>query len=114
MVKRAGIGLALGAVAGVLDVVPMVAQGLTWDANLSAFTLWVVIGFFTAVVKLPVPSPVQGILTAFLCLAPAAILIGWKEPLALLPIAAMTTVLGAVLGFAVRRVMGDGDPSSSG
>jgi hypothetical protein len=31
------IELTLGIVAGVLDVIPMVLQGLTWDANLSAF-----------------------------------------------------------------------------
>ena len=92
--QRAAVGLGLGAVAGVLDVIPMVVQGLSWDANL------------------PMPSAVQGILTAFLCLVPAAILIGWKEPFALVPIGAMTTALGATLGFAVRRLL-DGAKSSS-
>jgi len=110
--KRVGIGLALGAGAGVLDVIPMIAQHLTWDANLSAFTMWVVIGFFIAVVKLPMRAPLQGILTAFLCLAPAAILIGWKEPFALVPIAVMTTILGALLGYAIRRFVGEGRPST--
>ncbi len=44
---RAGIGLGCGAIAGILDVIPMVAQGLTWDANLSAFTMWLVVGFLS-------------------------------------------------------------------
>jgi len=113
VVKRVGIGLAFGAGAGVLDVIPMIAQNLTWDANLSAFTMWVVVGFFIAVARLPMPSPLQGILTAFLCLAPAAILIGWKEPFALVPIAVMTTILGAVLGYAVRRFVDEGNPPST-
>ncbi len=104
--------MTLGALAGVLDVIPMVVQGLTWDANLSAFSMWVVVGYFVAIAKLPIPSAVQGILTAFLCLVPAAILIGWKEPLALVPIGAMTTALGAALGFAVRRLL-DGAKLSS-
>ena len=108
--KRVGIGLVFGTAAGVLDVIPMVAQGLSWDANLSAFTMWLVVGFFLAVVKLPMPSPVQGILTAFLCLVPAAILIGWKEPFALVPIAVMTTVLGTGLGIAVRRFVEKTEP----
>lgn len=86
----------------------MVAQGLTWDANLSAFTMWLVVGFFVAVAKLSMPSAVQGILTAFLVLAPAAILIGWKQPFALGPIAVMTTLLGAGLGFLVRRLVDKG------
>jgi len=111
VVRQIGIGLAFGAGAGVLDVIPMIGQNLTWDANLSAFTMWVVIGFFIAVVKLPMPSPFQGILTAFLCLAPAAFLIGWKEPFALVPIAAMTTILGAGLGYVIRRFGGGGFPS---
>ena len=111
--QRAAVGLALGAVAGVLDVIPMVAQGLTWDANLSAFSMWVVVGYFVAMTKMPMPSAVQGILTAFLCLVPAAILIGWKEPFALVPIGAMTTALGAALGFAVRRLL-DGSKLDSG
>ena len=44
--------------------------------------------------------------------APAAILIGWKEPFALVPIAVMTTILGAALGYAVRRFVGEGRPST--
>ena len=104
MVRRVAIGFGLGAVAGVLDVAPMVAQGLTWDANLSAFTMWLVVGFIVSVVELPLPSPVQGIVIAFLCLAPSAILIGWHEPIALLPIGVMTTALGALLGYGVRRL----------
>ncbi len=111
--QRAAVGLGLGAVAGVLDVVPMIVQGLTWDANLSAFSMWVVVGYFVAMTKLPMPSAVQGILTAFLCLVPAAILIGWKEPFALVPIGAMTTAWGAALGFAVRRLLDGANFSSA-
>ncbi len=107
--KPVAIGLALGALAGVLDVLPMIAQGLPWDADVSAFSMWVVIGFFLAVTKkLPMPSPVQGILTAFLCLVPSAVLIGRNTPVALVPIAVMTTLLGAALGYAVHRFSGRG------
>jgi hypothetical protein len=38
----------LGTVAGALDVIPMMLQRLTWDANLSAFFLWIISGFMLA------------------------------------------------------------------
>jgi len=97
-------GLLFGAVAGVIDVVPMVLQGLSWDANLSAFCLWVVVGFFIATSRLTLSAPVKGILIAFLVLAPAAILIGWNQPVSLLPIAIMTLILGGLLGYTVEKI----------
>ena len=96
-------GLLFGAVAGVIDIVPMVLQGLTWDANLSAFCMWLVVGFFIATSRLTLPGPVKGIVIAFLVLAPAAILIAWKQPVSLLPIAIMTLILGGLLGYTVER-----------
>lgn len=40
--KKMKIGIVVGIVAGIVDVIPMVLQNLTWDANLSAFScgLW--------------------------------------------------------------------------
>ncbi|GEM_PF-4430029 len=35
--KRQLSGAAFGAMAGILDLTPMVIMGLTWNANLSAF-----------------------------------------------------------------------------
>jgi hypothetical protein len=44
-------GICTGVVAGALDLIPMVLQKLPWDANLSAFSMWVVIGFFASSAK---------------------------------------------------------------
>jgi len=44
-------------------------------------------------------------LTAFLVLLPTAILIGWKEPVSLIPIAIMTTILGGLLGFLINKTL---------
>ncbi|MEW6516741.1 MAG: hypothetical protein AB1439_07560 [candidate division FCPU426 bacterium] len=96
-------GLLAGAVAGAIDVVPMVAQHLTWDANLSAFSLWVVSGFLIAASNLKLPPVLKGIIIPFLVLTPCAVLVGWKSPATLLPISLMTLLLGAGLGFAVGR-----------
>ncbi|NOZ73847.1 MAG: hypothetical protein GXO90_00475 [FCB group bacterium] len=97
-------GVLLGAVAGILDVIPMVLQGLTWDANLGAFSLWVVTGFFLATSDLSLPSALKGVVIALLCLLPSAFLIGWNHPLTLIPVVVMTVILGALLGFSHERL----------
>lgn len=103
--KRIKIGLLLGLVAGILDVIPMIMQKLTWDANISAFTMWIVVGFLIATIDLKMNSIIKGILIAFLVLLPTAILIGSKEPVSLIPIAIMTTILGGLLGFSINKIL---------
>ena len=56
MRKRIGIGFLVGAIGGGFDLIPMLMQKLTWDANLSAFSLWVVSGFMLATSNLKLPA----------------------------------------------------------
>jgi len=99
------VGVLLGAVAGVLDMIPMLLQGLTWDANLSAFFLWVVSGFMLATSNLKLAPVLKGILIPFNCLLPSAFIIGWKDPFSLVPIGVMTLILGALLGLVYSKVV---------
>ena len=103
--KKIKIGLLLGIVAGIIDVIPMIMQNLTWDANISAFTMWIVVGFLIATIDLNINSIIKGILTAFLVLLPTAILIGWQDPVSLIPIIIMTTILGGLLGFSINKTL---------
>jgi len=98
------LGIILGFIAGIIDVIPMIAQGLTWDANLSAFSMWVVIGFFIASVDMKVNAILKGIIIALLVLLPLTFIIGWYEPLSLIPIFIMTIVLGGLLGFVFNKI----------
>ena len=98
MKKKIIAGILLGAIAGGIDITPMIIQGLTWDANISAFCMWIIAGFFIATSTLKINAFLKGVLISFLCLTPSAILISWQEPIALLPIALMTLVLGFLLG----------------
>jgi drug/metabolite transporter (DMT)-like permease len=98
------IGILLGIVAGIIDVIPMVIKKLSWDANISAFTMWIVVGFFIATIDLSMNPILKGIIIAFLVLLPAAILIGWKEPKSLIPILVMTLILGGLLGYAIPKL----------
>ncbi|MBP1664347.1 MAG: hypothetical protein H6Q19_1487 [Bacteroidetes bacterium] len=103
--KKIKIGIFLGVVAGIIDVIPMIIQNLTWDANISALTMWMVVGFLIATIDLKINPILKGVLTAFLVLLPTAILIGWEEPASLIPIAITTTILGGLLGFSIKKIL---------
>mgnify|MGYP001342177178 FL=1 len=98
------IGIILGIAAGIIDVIPMIIKKLTWDANISAFLMWVIVGFFVATIDINMNPILKGILIAFLVLTPCAILIGWKEPKSLIPIFVMTLILGGLLGFLIPKL----------
>ncbi|MGE5607000.1 MAG: hypothetical protein ACM3YE_15090 [Bacteroidota bacterium] len=100
-------GIGIGIIAGILDVIPMILQKLTWDANLSAFSMWVVIGFILAISELKLNGIFKGIMVSFLILLPSAILIGWKEPISLVPISVMTLILGSLLGYFIDKFGSD-------
>jgi hypothetical protein len=102
--KKLIIGVVFGAFAGIIDIIPMILQKLTWDANISAFTMWIISGFFISTTELKINSIVKGILISFLLLTPCAILIAWKEPKSLIPVSIMTLLLGALLGFAINKI----------
>jgi hypothetical protein len=102
--RKIKIGIILGIIAGIIDVIPMIIQKLTWDANLSAFSMWIAVGFLISTVDFKINPIIKGILMAFLVLLPTAILIGWKEPISLIPISIMTTILGGLLGFTINKI----------
>lgn len=103
MMKNKLLGAGFGAVAGIIDVIPMIIQKLTWDANLSAFSMWVIVGLIISSIDFKFHSIIKGILISFMILLPSAILIAWKEPFSMLPISIMTIILGGGLGFFIDK-----------
>jgi hypothetical protein len=101
--KKAIIGIVFGVFAGIIDIIPMILQKLSWDANISAFSMWVISGFFISTTELKINSIVKGVLVSFLLLTPSAILIVWKEPKSLIPISIMTLLLGGLLGLVINK-----------
>ena len=98
------IGILLGCAAGVLDVLPMIAQKLPWDANISAFCMWVAAGFLIATSSLQMNGALKGLLVSFLMVIPVLVLVAWKEPKSIIPIVIMTTILGSSLGLAIEKL----------
>jgi hypothetical protein len=97
-------GIGLGVLAGIVDVIPMLLQKLPWDSNLSAFSMWVVIGFLLSITHLQLKGIVKGIVVSYVTIIPCVILIGWKEPASLIPIFIMTFILGSLLGHFIDRL----------
>ncbi|HNW70399.1 MAG TPA: hypothetical protein PKI01_08355 [Bacteroidales bacterium] len=104
MKKRIVIGIIFGVLAGIIDVVPMIIQKLPWDANISAFSLWVVCGLLIAITEIKIHPVLKGLVLAFALLLPCAVIIGWKEPYSLIPIIGITAVLASALGYTIEKL----------
>ena len=91
--KKIHLGILLGTIAGILDVVPMLIQKLSWDADISACVFWIVAGFFIATTTIKYKGAIKGIIISLLLLCPLAIIIGRKEPISLIPILLMNLIL---------------------
>ena len=100
MNKRIIKGIILGVIAGIIDIAPMIIQKLPIHSILSAFSMWVVLGFLVATSTLKMKGALKGLLLSFLVILPTAILIAQVEPESLIPIGIMTAMLGVLLGFA--------------
>jgi len=97
-------GVGLGIIAGLIDLVPMIIQDLPWNANLSAFSMWVIIGFLVSVTELKINEILKSILIAFLVLFPNLFIIGIQNPISIFPIAIMTLLLSSILGFVFWKI----------
>jgi hypothetical protein len=101
--KKIYLGLLFGAIAGTIDVIPMIIQKLPLSANLSAFVMWVAVGVLIATSKLKLPPILKGITIAFLVFASVGVLIGFQEAKTLVPIGIMLVILGGGLGFVIDK-----------
>jgi len=97
------ISILIGAVAGVVDVAPMIAQKLNKHACISAFVHWVVLGVLIAYIQVPMPPWLKGVTVAVLSSLPIAILVSENDPKSIVPILIMSVILGAAVGFATFR-----------
>lgn len=101
--KKIHLGILSGIIAGIIDIILMLIQKLSWDANLSAFSMWIISGFLISTTILKINSALKGILISFLILIPNLFIIGLKEPFSLLPVITMTLILGSMLGYLIDK-----------
>ena len=101
--NRLTIALLIGALAGLLDVLPMIAMGSNMSEMASAFLHWVVLGFVIAYIELPLPSWAKGLIVGLAAAIPVIAMVVGNDPQAPLPIIVFSAILGAGVGAATGR-----------
>lgn len=99
MQKKMLTGVLIGFAAGLTDMIPMIIMDLPWNAYLSAMSMWIVTGFLISVTALRISSTLKGLLMSFLVLYPNIFIIGFDDPVTLVPVVIMTAILGSLCGF---------------
>ena len=101
--KKVMIALSLGIVAGIVDVIPMIIQGLNLYACLSAFIHWMVLGVLIPFVNWNIKPWAKGLIIAELTAVPVMIIVSENEPLSVVPMIILSAVLGVLVGWAGSR-----------
>ncbi len=70
---------------------------------MSAFFHWVVAGFIISTSSLKLSPALKGLVISLLLLIPVGILIGWNNPVSLIPMFIMTVILGSLLGYFIEK-----------
>ena len=97
--------LLLGLAAGIIDVVPMIFQGLSWEANVSALLHWLGLGIIITYARMPIANWASGVVIALLTGIPIAILAYPNDPISLFPIIIFSIILGGLLGYTTERLI---------
>ena len=98
------IGLCVGALAGVLDILPMLLKRLPLRSTLSAFIQWLILGLVIAHLRSPLPQWANGLAAGLLCSIPIVILIAESEPKSAPVILVTSSALGALCALAIGAI----------
>lgn len=98
------ISLLIGAVAGIIDIIPMIIQKMNRYAIISAFVQWLVLGLVIAHIRIGgLESWLKGLVVSIILVLPIVVLVFEKEPRSILIILTMSALLGSGVGFAVSK-----------
>ncbi len=94
------IAITIGAVAGVIDIMPMIIKKLDKQAIISAFVHYFVLGLIIPFVNWDVSGWIKGVSIALLTAIPIMIIVYPKDKQALIPMIVFSIILGAGIGTA--------------
>ena len=97
--RKLGISILLGIIAGMLDLIPMLLQNLDWHACASAFAQWVVLGVLINHIDWALNGWLKGLIVAELSTLPILILVSGEGFETMAIIAVMTAILGSLVGY---------------
>jgi len=101
--KKVWLGIILGSVVGIIDVIPMMVQKMSWDANFSAFFHWVILGYLIAITNLKLKGYLKGLFLSILTMIPLGCLVWWNDYSAIIPMSISTLIFGSLLGFLIEK-----------
>jgi hypothetical protein len=97
------IALSIGLVAATVDIAPMLIKKVPVNVWIVPFVHWIVLGVLIAYVRMPLPMWASGSIVAILSALPTLITYSQTKPQSVLPIAAISIVLGGIVGLANQR-----------
>ena len=98
--------LLTGIVCGIIDILPMLKMKLDRFAIASAFVFYLIVPFFVYNTNLfGMPWWLKGSIISLLLALPVIILVSMNGIQAAIPIAAMSIVLGAIIGLTGRFLL---------
>lgn len=101
--KKHFLGIILGAIIGILNVLPMFFQKVNWDVNLSTFLIWTIVGFFISTTKLKFKGFIKGIIISILIFIPSIIFVIESNLLGVIWIIVTTLIYGSLLGCLIDK-----------
>ena len=101
--KRILHTITIGAIAGIIDIIPMIIQGFGIYPDTSAFVFWIVAALVITHISLPVKDWLKGMIVAFILALPIIILQSSNGMIVILPIIISTIILGSLVGYATGK-----------
>jgi hypothetical protein len=93
------VAFLIGAGAGVVDTIPMILRKAPWHEVAVPFVHWLMLGVLIAYVQMPLNPLVKGALIAVMTTVPTLIAYSQTKPGTVVPILAISIVLGAIVGW---------------
>lgn len=103
MVERVAVVFGLAIAAALVDVLPMLLRGTGWRQAAVPFLHWIVTTVFISAIQWPMHPALRGAAVALLCSAPTLLRYMSERPASVLPVAASSVALGALLGLLLAR-----------
>ena len=101
--NKTKVGLIVGVIFGIVDIIPMIFMKLTWDTLLSAYSMCIIGGFIISTSNLKMNSTLKGTLIFFLMAIPMMIIVGAGNPQELIPMVITNFIIGSLMGYFIGR-----------
>ena len=101
--NKTKVGIIVGIIFGIVDIIPMILMKMTWDTLVSAFLMCIIGGFLISTSNLKLNNTLKGTLIFFLIALPMMILVVAGSPQELIPMLVTNLIIGSLMGYFIGR-----------